>query len=106
MAGAEILPKGSPVERPCAEISDRDLLHRSFQEISRKDLVQRSVLETLYIEISYRDLAQGYPTAMLPKAFLESLCREIQRPCIEISCTDLATRSLTEILPRDLLSRA
>ena len=76
--------------------------------------MQRSVLETLYIEISYRDLAQGYPTAMLPKAFLESLYRDLvetlyrdllHRSCHEVPYRDFAKGSLIESLNRNLLNK-
>ena len=76
MAGAEILPKGSPVETLC-----RDLVQRSLTEILPRDFLQRSGTETLL-----RDL--------------------LQRSCEEVSYRDLSKRCLLEILNRDLIQRS
>jgi hypothetical protein len=45
---------------------DRDLIKRSWQEISCRDLVQRSCQETFYKDL-YRDFAKRALTEILPK---------------------------------------
>ena len=85
------------LQRPLIEILDRDLAGTSCQKVSYINLAKRAFLESLY-----RDL--------IKRSWQEISCRDFaQRSCQETFYRDLyrdlaiAKRSLTEILPTELL---
>ena len=94
--------------RSCAEI----LTRRSFIENVRRDLATetfyRDLVQKAFIGVLWRDLAQRSLTEILLTELLYKLLpRSLQGSCQEASYTDLVQsacqRSLTKILPKELL---